>query len=154
MTENDRASAPVRILYKPWGVIAGVAGGMIAGTVFKRVWRLVRGEDEVPGAIDPARSWTETAFAAALEGAVFGVAALLQRIAIGIATAILGWTYASSGYVANVQQSAHTLTAMRATVALVPLLFLALSGIAMIFNPLGRSANRRAAAQVSSETAA
>jgi len=85
---------------------------------------------------------------------VFGVAALLQRIAIGIATAILGWTYASSGYVANVQQSAHTLTAMRATVALVPLLFLALSGIAMIFNPLGRSANRRAAAQVSSETAA
>ena len=72
MTENDRASAPVRILYKPWGVIAGVAGGMIAGTVFKRVWRLVRGEDEVPGAIDPARSWTETAFAAALEGAVFG----------------------------------------------------------------------------------
>jgi len=43
---------------------------------------------------------------------------------------------------------------MRATVALVPLLFLALSGIAMIFNPLGRSANRRAAAQVSSETAA
>jgi len=89
-----------------------------------------------------------------VEGAVFGVAALLQRIAIGIATAILGWTYASSGYVANVQQSAHTLTAMRATVALVPLLFLALSGIAMIFNPLGRSANRRAAAQVSSETAA
>ena len=88
-----------------------------------------------------------------VEGAVFGVAALLQRIAIGIATAILGWTYASSGYVANVEQSAHTLTAMRATVALVPLLFLALSGFAMIFNPLGRGTNRRIAGQPSGEPA-
>ncbi len=80
MTENDRASAPVRILYKPLGVIAGVAAGMIAGTVFKRVWRLVRGEDEAPELIDPTRSWTETAFAAALEGAVFGgVKALVDR---------------------------------------------------------------------------
>jgi hypothetical protein len=80
MTENDRASAPVRILYKPLGVIAGVAAGIIAGTVFKRVWRLVRGEDEAPELIDPTRSWTETAFAAALEGAVFGgVKALVDR---------------------------------------------------------------------------
>jgi uncharacterized protein DUF4235 len=93
MTENDRASAPVRILYKPWGVIAGVAGGMVAGTVFKRVWRLVRGEYEAPGAIDPARSWTETAFAAALEGAVFGgVKALVDRgAATGFAKATGTW---------------------------------------------------------------
>ena len=34
-----------------------------------------------------------------VEGTVFGVAALLQRIAIGIATAILGWSFASAGYV-------------------------------------------------------
>ena len=61
-----------------------------------------------------------------VEGTVFGVAALLQRIAIGIATAILGWSFASAGYVANVQQSAATLGAMRQTVALVPLVFLAL----------------------------
>ena len=59
-----------------------------------------------------------------VEGAVFGVAALLQRIAIGIATAILGWSFASAGYVANAQQSAATLAGMRATVALVPLAFL------------------------------
>ena len=29
-----------------------------------------------------------------VEGTVFGVAALLQRVAIGIATAILGWSFA------------------------------------------------------------
>lgn len=79
-----------------------------------------------------------------VEGAVFGVAALLQRIAIGLATAILGWSYASSGYVANVPQSADMLTGMRATVAIVPLCFLALSGMAMLFNPIGRESDRTA----------
>jgi len=77
-----------------------------------------------------------------VEGTVFGVAALLQRIAIGIATAILGWSFASAGYVANTHQSAATLAGMRATVALVPLLFLALSCAAMLLNPLGRERRR------------
>lgn len=73
-----------------------------------------------------------------VEGTVFGVAALLQRIAIGIATAILGWSFDSAGYVANVRQSGDTLAGMRLTVAVVPLVFLALSCAAMVMNPLGR----------------
>jgi GPH family glycoside/pentoside/hexuronide:cation symporter len=77
-----------------------------------------------------------------VEGTVFGVAALLQRIAIGIATAILGWGFESAGYVANVQQSAATLASMRMTVAIAPLLFLALSCIAMALNPLGRRSSQ------------
>jgi sugar (glycoside-pentoside-hexuronide) transporter len=79
-----------------------------------------------------------------VEGTVFGVAALLQRIAIGIATAILGWGFAGAGYVANVQQSAGTLSGMRATIVLVPLVFLALSCVAMLANPLGRARHGRA----------
>jgi GPH family glycoside/pentoside/hexuronide:cation symporter len=77
-----------------------------------------------------------------VEGAVFGVAALLQRIAIGVATAILGWSFDTWGYVANVRQSAATLAGMRATVVLVPLVFLALSFGAMVLNPLGRERRR------------
>ena len=77
-----------------------------------------------------------------VEGTVFGLAALLQRIAIGIATAILGWSFASAGYVANVHQSNETLSAMRQTVAIVPLIFLALSCVAMLLNPLGRERRR------------
>jgi Na+/melibiose symporter-like transporter len=77
-----------------------------------------------------------------VEGTVFGVAALLQRVAIGIATAILGWSFASVGYVANVPQSAETLSGMKAIVIAVPLLFLALSCVAMMLNPLGRGARR------------
>lgn len=79
-----------------------------------------------------------------VEGAVFGMAALLQRMAIGLATAILGWSFASAGYVANARQSAQTLEGMRETVALVPLLFLALSATAMMLNPLGRVSARLA----------
>jgi GPH family glycoside/pentoside/hexuronide:cation symporter len=77
-----------------------------------------------------------------VEGTMFGLAALLQRIAIGIATAILGWSFASAGYVANVQQSQTTLASMRTTVALAPLAFLALSCVAMLWNPLGRRSSQ------------
>lgn len=73
-----------------------------------------------------------------VEGTVFGVAALLQRISIGIATAILGWSFWSVGFVPNVEQSSATLSGMRTTVVLVPLVFLALSCVAMLLNPLGR----------------
>ena len=78
-----------------------------------------------------------------VEGTVFGVAALLQRVAIGIATAILGWSFASVGYVANVPQSTETLSGMKAVVIAVPLLFLALSCVAMMLNPLGRDSRRQ-----------
>ena len=80
---------------------------------------------------------------------MFGVAALLQRVAIGIATAILGWGFDSAGYVANVRQSAATLTGMRMTVALTPLLFLALSCVAMLWNPndLGMTTRYEASAR-------
>ena len=77
-----------------------------------------------------------------VEGTVFGVAALLQRVAIGIATAILGWSFASVGYVANVPQSSATLDGMKSVVVAAPLLFLALSCVAMFLNPLGRGARR------------
>ncbi|MDQ3247037.1 MAG: glycoside-pentoside-hexuronide (GPH):cation symporter [Pseudomonadota bacterium] len=78
-----------------------------------------------------------------VEGAVFGVAALLQRIAIGVATAILGWTFDSAGFVANAQQGDAALQAMRWTVTIIPLGFFALSCAAMFVNPLGRGTHRR-----------
>ena len=78
-----------------------------------------------------------------VEGTVFGMAALLQRIAIGIATALLGLGFDSAGYVANVAQSADTLAGMRWTITLVPLGFLAASCALMAFNPLGKGAHAR-----------
>lgn len=88
-----------------------------------------------------------------VEGAVFGVAALLQRIGIGIATAILGWTYDSAGFVANVAQGAGALEAMRWTVTVLPIAFFALSCAAMFLNPLGRGTHRRILSQLEAEPA-
>lgn len=78
-----------------------------------------------------------------VEGAVFGVAALLQRVSIGIATAILGLGFDASGYVANVVQSEGTLAGMRWTIIGVPLAFLAVSFVLMRMNPLGKGEHAR-----------
>jgi GPH family glycoside/pentoside/hexuronide:cation symporter len=78
-----------------------------------------------------------------LEGAVFGLASLLQRVAIAIATALLGLGFGASGFVSNVAQSEQTLAGMRWTIALVPLGFFALSCALMLLNPLGKGAHAR-----------
>ncbi|RYD54345.1 MAG: hypothetical protein EOP60_07795, partial [Sphingomonadales bacterium] len=78
-----------------------------------------------------------------IEGAVFGLASLLQRVAIAIATALLGLGFGASGFVSNVTQSAGTLAGMRWTIALVPLAFLTLSCALMLLNPLGKGAHAR-----------
>jgi hypothetical protein len=62
----------LKLIYKPWGALAGIIGGALAGALFKRVWKLVSGEDDTPTATDRRRSWTEIVLAAALEGAVYG----------------------------------------------------------------------------------
>ncbi|PVX31007.1 hypothetical protein DD559_18090 [Sphingomonas pokkalii] len=78
-----------------------------------------------------------------VEGAVFGMAALLQRVAIGAATLILGFGFGSAGYVANAEQQTATLATMRWTIVVAPLGFFLLSCLAMAFNPLGRGAHAR-----------
>jgi hypothetical protein len=70
----------IKLFYKPWGMLAGVIGGALAGTLFKQVWKLVSGEDETPTATDRSRGWLEVVLAAALEGAVYGaVKAFVDR---------------------------------------------------------------------------
>ena len=69
-----------RLLYKPLGLIISVIGGLIAGTIFKRLWGAVAHEDEAPKATDARRGWGEIIAAATVEGAVFGgVKAAIDR---------------------------------------------------------------------------
>jgi Protein of unknown function (DUF4235) len=68
------------VLYKPLGVAAGVGGGLLAGAVFKQVWKVIAGEDDAPKATDPDYGWAEILIAAAVQGAIFaGVKALVDR---------------------------------------------------------------------------
>ena len=58
---------------KPVGWVLGAAAGALAGAIFKRVWRAVADQDEVPAATDERRTWTEVLAAAALQGLIFAV---------------------------------------------------------------------------------
>lgn len=59
--------------YKPVGVLAGAAAGLVAGVLFKQAWRVVSGEDDAPQARDEDRGWVEVLAAAAIQGAIFAL---------------------------------------------------------------------------------
>ena len=82
-----------RVIYKPFGLIVSVLGGIVAGMIFKRVWGAVGREDEAPKATDEANGWAEVLVAAAAVGAVFGgVKALVDRAgATGFAHVTGAW---------------------------------------------------------------
>ncbi len=70
----------IKAFHKLVSLVVSVLGGMLAGAIFKRVWRLTAGEDEAPKATDARRGWSEVLVAAALQGAIFAlVKAALDR---------------------------------------------------------------------------
>ncbi len=76
----------IKLLYKPVGMLVSVLGGLVAGAIFKKVWKIAAGEDEAPKATDERRGWREILLAAALQGAIFAVvkAAIDRSAAEGI----------------------------------------------------------------------
>jgi hypothetical protein len=69
----------IKLMYKPAGMLVSVLGGVIAGAVFKRVWKVAAGDD-APKATDAQRGWREVLLAATLQGAIFGlVKAVIDR---------------------------------------------------------------------------
>jgi Protein of unknown function (DUF4235) len=68
------AEEPVnKLLYKPFSVAFSVAGGVLAGLLFKQIWKLIAGEEDAPEATSPEYGWGEVLAAAALQGAIFAV---------------------------------------------------------------------------------
>ena len=82
----------LKILYKPFGIVVSVLGGILAGAIFKRVWKLAAHEDEAPEATDAQRGWGEVLIAATLQGAIFAlVKAATDRGAATITRRLLGF---------------------------------------------------------------
>jgi len=75
-----------KLVYKPVGILLGVAAGGIAGVVFKQVWKRVAGDSDAPNATDEERDWGEVLAAAALQGAIFALvkAAVDRGGAVGV----------------------------------------------------------------------
>ena len=62
-----------RLLYKPFGLILGVAAGALGGYIFRHTWHALSHEDSAPVPTDEERTWTEILAAAALQGAIFAI---------------------------------------------------------------------------------
>jgi hypothetical protein len=60
----------IKLLYKPVDLIAGMVSGLLAGLIFKRVWKLT-GREDAPKPTDERRGWGEILLAAMLHGAIF-----------------------------------------------------------------------------------
>lgn len=82
----------IKLLYKPVGMLVSVLGGLLAGAIFKKVWRLAAREDEAPKATDARRGWREILLAAALQGAILAVVkAAVDRGAAEGTRMLTGW---------------------------------------------------------------
>jgi len=86
-------TAILRLAYKPFGILAGLVGGMLAGAIFKQLWKLAGREDRAPKATDADRGWAEVILSAAAQGAVFGAvrSAVDRAGAAGFARATGVW---------------------------------------------------------------
>jgi hypothetical protein len=69
-----------KIAYKPVGLAMGAVSGVVAGGLFKQVWKKLGHDEDAPDATDEHRTWREVLSAAVLQGAIFaGVKAVVDR---------------------------------------------------------------------------
>jgi Protein of unknown function (DUF4235) len=88
--DEKRTNKAAAIAYRPIGLVGSVVGGIVAGVVFKRLWKLVNRQEDVPDPLQSEYSWAKVLLAAALEGAIFAtVKAAIDR---GAANAFQRWT--------------------------------------------------------------
>jgi hypothetical protein len=68
-------STSAKILYRPVGLMSSVVGGLIAGALFRQVWkRAAPGEKrDPPTALETSYPFKEILLAAAVQGAIFSV---------------------------------------------------------------------------------
>ena len=63
-----------KVLYQPLSLAVSMLGGLLAGAVFTKVWRLVNSSDDPPPDPDDlSKSTASILAAAALQGLVFGI---------------------------------------------------------------------------------
>jgi hypothetical protein len=82
----------VRFLYKPFGIVFGVIGGLIGKRLFDFTWAKID-KEEPPTATTQAVAWPRLLAAAALQGVIFKTV----RVAVDRYGAI-GWHYLTGSW--------------------------------------------------------
>jgi Protein of unknown function (DUF4235) len=62
-----------KLVYRPFGLLFSVFGGILAGALFKQAWKRVSDKEDPPKPRQSEYGWRELLAAAALQGAVFGL---------------------------------------------------------------------------------
>jgi len=66
--------------YRAISLLFSSLGGLLAGLLFKQIWKRAAGQDDAPDADDQNYSWKQVLVAAAAQGAIYGlVKAAVQR---------------------------------------------------------------------------
>lgn len=82
MPREEKTSTSARLLYRPFGIGGSIVAGIVAGQVFKQVWkRASAGPDaDAPKALESEYSVREVLVASAVQGAIFAATkALVDR---------------------------------------------------------------------------
>lgn len=68
-------STSAKILYRPVGLVSSVVGGLIAGVLFKQVWRRAAPGEKTdpPTALETEYPFKQILLAAAIQGVIFSV---------------------------------------------------------------------------------
>lgn len=70
---TDKVDTVTKIVYKPFGLVFSILGGILANVVFGQVWKRVSDAPTPPNATDEEYSTREVLLAAVLQGALFGL---------------------------------------------------------------------------------
>jgi hypothetical protein len=75
MGREKKTSKSAAILYRPIGLTSSILGGIIAGQVFKQVWKRASpsSRDDAPTPLESEYPMREILVAAAVQGAIFAV---------------------------------------------------------------------------------
>jgi uncharacterized membrane protein len=69
-----------KMMFKALGIVVSLVASLLAGVIFKKVWKLTPGSDEAPEATDERRGWGEILVAATVQAVIFAlIKAVFER---------------------------------------------------------------------------
>jgi hypothetical protein len=92
----------IKLLYRSVNLIASMLGGLLAGLIFKGIWKIIGQGDDAPKPTDERRGWGEVLLAATLQGAIFAVVkAAFDRGAVEATSKLTGISPGDEGQQAD-----------------------------------------------------
>lgn len=83
----------MKLLFKPVTMIFGMVGGVLAGAIFKQVWKRIDDEEDAPTPLQKEFGWRKILLASALQGAIYATtkAAVARGGAKGVEKVTGAW---------------------------------------------------------------